>query len=264
MTAQVFLSRTLETTRCRSNDLHIAAIQGDISSISCFIAQGLMNHSDFKGNSPLHWAVLENRIEVASLLIHAGAAIDLQNNEGETPLFLAVKYCHEILIALLCENGADVNLPNFDGVSVFHLASSLGAESVLHYLEQQGAFIFSKDEEGDTPMHYAVREGKQQSIRTILQQMSRLEALFSTYFVNNDGETPLDLAYQFGEHEIVSLLRSVPTLVESSLYCPKNEVTLDSDSIDCHYRIDADGAVTSLSLLHCSKAPRNLQFRYLY
>lgn len=48
------------------------------------------NQVNFRGNSPLHEAVSGNKLEVARVLLEAGAFVMVTNNKHLTPLQLAV------------------------------------------------------------------------------------------------------------------------------------------------------------------------------
>lgn len=50
--------------------------------------------------TPLHIAAQNNAIDIATLLILAGANINAETEEGETPLNIAHNYHYEELIAL--------------------------------------------------------------------------------------------------------------------------------------------------------------------
>lgn len=55
------------------------------------------------GFTALHLAALNNRLEVAQMLVKAGAGLNLQNVSGQTPLHLAVGGQHtEIVRVCLC------------------------------------------------------------------------------------------------------------------------------------------------------------------
>ncbi|XP_048465145.1 fibronectin type 3 and ankyrin repeat domains protein 1 [Rhincodon typus] len=57
-------------------------------------------------------AVLNGSTEVASLLIKAGANVNIQDKKGTTPLMVAVLNSHENLVHLLLKNGADSAVTN--------------------------------------------------------------------------------------------------------------------------------------------------------
>ncbi len=50
-----------------------------------------VNKQDFRGNTPLHYAIKTENLEALKLLLQAGANVNIQNNKGDTPLLKLVK-----------------------------------------------------------------------------------------------------------------------------------------------------------------------------
>ncbi|KAJ8013614.1 hypothetical protein DPEC_G00031630 [Dallia pectoralis] len=71
---------------------------------------------------------------VASLLITAGADVNVRDRDGKTPLMIAVLNNHEGLVKLLLENGADRSIKNEFGSSATEMAKAFERESILHLL----------------------------------------------------------------------------------------------------------------------------------
>ncbi|TRY85675.1 hypothetical protein DNTS_020371 [Danionella cerebrum] len=84
---------------------------------------------DRTGCSALHWAAVDARdnaswtslmmvcvvtgdVDVASLLISAGADVNAQDTDGKTPLMVAVLKNHEQLVQMLLNKGADSEIQN--------------------------------------------------------------------------------------------------------------------------------------------------------
>src|SRR5262245_29304957 len=70
-----------------------AARAGNWEAVRSLIAKGLrddaVNSPDNDGTRPLHWAVRADELEVADLLLRAGADATAQNRLGLTPIYLA-------------------------------------------------------------------------------------------------------------------------------------------------------------------------------
>ena len=75
---------------------------------------GNINRADKDGNTLLHTAVRQGRLDTIKLLLENGANINQPNKSGEAALYLAVYQENFDAIKLLLENGADINQSNND------------------------------------------------------------------------------------------------------------------------------------------------------
>ena len=88
--------------------LHEAALMGDLASARLL----LQNKADpnrkekANGGTPLHVACFQGQIEIAKMLIKAGAKLNLRDKEGFTPLFQAKDQGHPELVKYLKSLGA--------------------------------------------------------------------------------------------------------------------------------------------------------------
>lgn len=67
------------------------------------------------GFTPLHFAAREGQLEVARLLLDAGADVNAPAADGKSPLNLAIYNGHYTLAELLIDRSADVNLADAEG-----------------------------------------------------------------------------------------------------------------------------------------------------
>jgi len=102
----------------RTTAFHAAARSGDCNGMRILLSQEparfYISEKDFMGNTPLHYAVerpinYQDDIEMAKLLIEAGASLDETNALGKTPLHYAVSMGHMTHVRRLLNAGADVN-----------------------------------------------------------------------------------------------------------------------------------------------------------
>ena len=68
------------------------------------------NVADENGETPLLFACGNGNLEIGTLLLDAGAAVDAARWSGDTPLMAAVHAGNEALARLLVERGARVNV----------------------------------------------------------------------------------------------------------------------------------------------------------
>ena len=92
-------------------------------------------HDDF-GESPLSECVCDNEPETVKLLIANGANLNARDDEGSTPLFSAIICRQPEIVRLLIENGAEVNvvstMPRESVLSMTRTRASYFEEEELH------------------------------------------------------------------------------------------------------------------------------------
>lgn len=134
--------------------------------------------------------------------------VNERNFNGETALYRAcLSRNFAVAELLLTRGGADPNIPTMEGNTPLHAAVAFSSSAshlrVIAALIERGADATAKDEEGDTPLHLAVRENADLVARCLVD-------LAGPHIIgcrNVDGETPLDLAEEFGNGEIAKWLR---------------------------------------------------------
>ena len=124
--------------------------------------------------APLHYAViikrpfrkrLQERLECISVLLEAGAAVDLKYS-GLTPLHYAAgnKYAaYQAVIAMLLEAGADPNFTDTYHRSVLVHAAAAGTAGAVRMLISAGAV------DVDRALYFAIRNGKQRNSVPLLR-----------------------------------------------------------------------------------------------
>ncbi len=108
-----------------SNNIHLAALQGDIEAIRQHIESGSdLNAKDAYGSTPLIVAATFGKTEVAKALIAAGADLDMKNRDGGTALHAAAFLCRSEIVEALLEHGADKYLRDGFGNTPFETVSA--------------------------------------------------------------------------------------------------------------------------------------------
>ena len=131
--------------------------------------------------APLHYAViikrpfrkrLQERLECISVLLEAGAAVDLKYS-GLTPLHYAAgnKYAaYQAVIAMLLEAGADPNFTDTYHRSVLVHAAAAGTAGAVRMLISAGAVDL------DRALKHAIANGKQRSCTLLLRAGAAIPA----------------------------------------------------------------------------------------
>ena len=91
--------------------LAYAAMQGDSAAVRNLLQQKVdVNAAQGDGTTALHWAVYRDDLEMAQLLIKAGARLGVTTRVGEmTPLFMAAKNGNAAMIDALIKAGSAPN-----------------------------------------------------------------------------------------------------------------------------------------------------------
>ena len=189
----------------------------------------------------LDYAVSEDRVEIAKLLLENGADpsraprildddsemsvllkaygvppkdLNAQNHMGWPPLVYACRGDngeHPDEIQRLLELGADINIQNYKGKTGLHCAAKAGFLKVVNLLIEKGATLDAIDQDGETPLFEAIRS----TIKNGEKQRAALEALLTKgadpNVKNRKGQTPLQVAQRMRRADagrIVELLRS--------------------------------------------------------
>jgi ankyrin repeat protein len=113
--------------------------------------------------SPLHLAVENGHMELISILLRAGASVDLVSQaDGYTPLHRAASLGHHEAVQLLLSSGARVDaVADTLGETPLHLASARGHIQVVKVLMDYDAEINSQRRlSEETPLHLAAVAGR--------------------------------------------------------------------------------------------------------
>eukprot|EP00074_Homo_sapiens_P078279 XP_011538651.1 fibronectin type 3 and ankyrin repeat domains protein 1 isoform X2 [Homo sapiens] len=120
--------------------LHWAADGGHCSVIEWMIKDGCEVDVVDTGSgwTPLmRVSAVSGNQRVASLLIDAGANVNVKDRNGKTPLMVAVLNNHEELVQLLLDKGADASVKNEFGKGVLEMARVFDRQSVVSLLEER-------------------------------------------------------------------------------------------------------------------------------
>ncbi len=180
----------------RYTPLHVALLSGKVKTAKILIEHKADLHlKNSYGNTPLNVAAFEGHAEIIELILQrekaeGGGQIPLlqsPNNRGEIPLHFAVIFQHKLCVELLLEWGSDPTYLTGEGYTPKQLAKN--NHEIIALLDS-----------GWTPLHYAVAKGRKDRILELLQSGA------TTLERNNKGATPLHLAAQKDDVEIVELL----------------------------------------------------------
>jgi ankyrin repeat protein len=140
--------------------LHYAALQDNVDMGKLLLAAGSdINAVDLQGNSPLHNSCYHNSIKFTALLIGAGAHLDVRSRNLETPLDYASEAGHLEIVKLLVDAKANVNLSGENNWTPLHNAACISrkiAIDVVKVLLDAGANPAALSGNGQYPCDVAV------------------------------------------------------------------------------------------------------------
>lgn len=84
--------------------------------------------------SPLHYCVIENRLDLAMELIAIGADVNCVEFSGNSPLMHAIQLSYSEMIDLLILSGADLNIKNNCGETALSIALKRKNKRLFEYL----------------------------------------------------------------------------------------------------------------------------------
>ena len=174
---QDFVGFLLKNTRWTdnelSNSLYFASLRGYMEIALLLMAAGADVCSPAgDGSTALHGACKGGHMDLAKLLIGRGATlVNIRDRWMWTPLHHAAHRGHSNLVEYLVDNGAESNTQTPLGLTACHLAAARGNVTSLRLLLRQDPIhsLSFKTREGRTPLHSAAESGHVEAIRMLLQ-----------------------------------------------------------------------------------------------
>ncbi len=152
------------------------------------------------GNTPLHYAVMNDHNEMVELLLDAGADATITNNDKWPTLCLAADYNSHHVMKSLIQSGLAVNELGGNGAAALHIACRGNRAQAARQLIRLGADINTKDRNGDTPLHIAATQA---ALATVIMLV---EADADQAARNAQNLTPLNLYREKGNAHDADLL----------------------------------------------------------
>jgi uncharacterized protein len=150
-----------------------AAMQGDRESVRSLLKQGGdVNAAQGDGMTALHWAASANDVELAAMLIHAGANLRATTRiNGYTPLMMAAKAGHAAAVRTLLERGADPKMCSVTGTSPLMLAAAAGSAEAVEVLLDAGSDVNARESaRGQTAIMFAAAYDRVPVIRLLARR----------------------------------------------------------------------------------------------
>uniref|UniRef100_A0A8C4HWC6 Ankyrin-3 n=1 Tax=Dicentrarchus labrax TaxID=13489 RepID=A0A8C4HWC6_DICLA len=187
--------------------LHIAARKDDTKAAALLLQNDHNADVESKvcslydsGFTPLHIAAHYGNINVATLLLNRGAAVDFKARNDITPLHVASKRGNSNMVRLLLERGAKIDARTKDGLTPLHCGARSGHEQVVEMLLDRGAPILSKTKNGLSPLHMATQGDHLNCVQLLLHHEVPVDD------VTNDYLTALHVAAHCGHYKVAKVI----------------------------------------------------------
>lgn len=149
-----------------------AAMRGDRQAVRELLADGSdVNAPQGDGMTALHWASERGDMELARMLLAAGAAVESTTRiGGYAPLHLAARSGSKEVAELLLEAAADpLAAAQGTGATPLHLAAASGDPELVALLLERGAAPNARDSGwGQTPLVFAAALNRADAVRALV------------------------------------------------------------------------------------------------
>lgn len=186
-----------------------AVMAEDVGGVAAALSAGAdVNEPGPSQMTALHMAASRGAVNIAELLIKAGADVDAEAGAGQGsahPLHLATQFNHPAVVALLLDHGAKVDTKDSRGDTALLLAAKSGYTDIAEQLLQGGADPLAGDGSyADSAIYIAAMHGYLDLVKLMVSNGVDVNLRNP-----KTGETPLWVAAMDNRVDVIEFLLSV-------------------------------------------------------
>ena len=155
-----------------------AAEQNNVQIVRQLLQGGAdVNAAQSDGLTALHWAAINNNLEMTEILLYAGGSFRSTTRVGGyTPLHLASQKGNFEIMGAMLKAGADPNQFTSTGVTSMHFAAAVDAPEAIHVLVGYGGDVDVLDNFANrTPLMFAAVGNANNSLQALIDLEANLE-----------------------------------------------------------------------------------------
>ena len=155
-----------------------AASRGDAAAVRALLERGAdVQTARPDGMTALHWAAMRSDLELADMLLYAGAHLEATTRLGRhTPLHVAGRSGRAPVVRALLEAGADPHARTASGATPLHLAAQAGNAEAVAALLDHGADVNARERTwGQTPLMFAAAADRLGPVNVLMERGADLE-----------------------------------------------------------------------------------------
>ena len=150
-----------------------AARTGDREAVRALLKQGVdVNAAQGDGMTALHWAARLGDVELAQMLLYAGANVKAMTRLGSyTPLLMAAQIGNAPMLQALIKAGGDPKAATNNGTTPLMLAAASGKADAVRVLLDSGADPNAKESaRGETALMFAANFNRVDAMKALIEK----------------------------------------------------------------------------------------------
>lgn len=185
----VCMSAVMAAAPAADSPIADAAMLGNIDAVRSLLEGSAdVDVAQGDGMTGLLWAVQKDNVEMARLLLGAGANVENGTRiRSITPLYLASRNGSAAMVEVLLEAGADVNSANELGTTNLMMAAASGSVGAVESLLDHGASVNARETAREqTALMFAAALDRVPVVRLLASRGADLDAISKMVAVGND------------------------------------------------------------------------------